>query len=107
MGLPIGNLTSKETANAYLDCLDKYCKHRLGIKYYIRYVDDVDLIIKAEDVEAVKDAIEDFLWTALKLSLNNKTCVCRIDQPVEFVGCIITPHGIRRGNGRYGTRSGL
>jgi hypothetical protein len=67
----------------------------LGIKYYIRYVDDVDLIIKAEDVEAVKDAIEDFLWTALKLILNNKTCVCRIDQPVEFVGCIITPHGIR------------
>lgn len=95
VGLPIGNLTSQETANAYLDRLDKFCKHRLGIKYYIRYVDDVDLIIKAEDVEAVKDAIEDFLWTALKLSLNNKTCVCRIDQPVEFVGCIITPHGIR------------
>ena len=41
VGMPIGNLTSQLFANIYLNELDQYCKHRLKIHYYIRYMDDV------------------------------------------------------------------
>ena len=40
-GLPIGNLTSQFWANVYLNELDQFAKRRLGVKGYIRYVDDV------------------------------------------------------------------
>ncbi|MBR0407710.1 MAG: RNA-dependent DNA polymerase, partial [Clostridia bacterium] len=34
VGMPIGNLTSQETANLFLDKLDKYCKHTLRLHFY-------------------------------------------------------------------------
>ena len=39
-GLPIGNLTSQFFANVYLNELDQFVKHKLKVKYYLRYVDD-------------------------------------------------------------------
>ena len=40
-GIPIGNQTSQFFANVYLDPLDHFVKDRLGIKGYVRYVDDI------------------------------------------------------------------
>jgi retron-type reverse transcriptase len=39
-GLPIGNLTSQFFANIYLNEFDHFVKDGLGIKKYVRYVDD-------------------------------------------------------------------
>jgi RNA-directed DNA polymerase len=39
-GLPIGNLTSQFFANIYLNEFDHFIKDELGIKKYVRYVDD-------------------------------------------------------------------
>ena len=39
-GMPLGNLTSQFFANVYLNKLDQFIKHKLRVKYYIRYVDD-------------------------------------------------------------------
>ena len=39
-GMPLGNLTSQIFANLYLNDLDQFVKHKLKIKYYVRYVDD-------------------------------------------------------------------
>ena len=39
-GMPLGNLTSQFFANVYLNELDKFVKHQLKARYYIRYVDD-------------------------------------------------------------------
>ena len=38
--MPLGNLTSQILANVYLNELDQFVKHKLKVKYYIRYVDD-------------------------------------------------------------------
>ena len=46
-GLPIGNLTSQIFANVYLNALDHFIKHDLGIRYYGRYVDDLCAFGKA------------------------------------------------------------
>lgn len=40
-GLPIGNLTSHFLANVYLDPLDHFLKDGLGLRYYVRYMDDM------------------------------------------------------------------
>lgn len=43
-GLPIGNYTSQWFANFFLQGLDHFIKQQLGVKYYIRYVDDLVLL---------------------------------------------------------------
>ncbi len=86
-GMPIGNLTSQMFANIYLNELDQFCKHHLGISYYIRYMDDV--IILADNKEILhewKHHIERFLNECLALNLNNKTAIRPITLGVEFVG---------------------
>lgn len=40
VGIPVGNLTSQLFANVYGNRLDKFIKHTLHVKYYIRYMDD-------------------------------------------------------------------
>lgn len=40
-GLPIGNYTSQCFANIYLNEMDQYAKHKLKIKYWCRYMDDM------------------------------------------------------------------
>lgn len=87
VGMPIGNLTSQLFANIYLNELDQYCKHRLKIHYYIRYMDDV--IILGQDKETLhrwKAAVETFLQEELALDLNSKTSIRPVRQGVEFVG---------------------
>lgn len=87
VGLPIGNLTSQMFANLYLNELDQFCKHRLKLRFYIRYMDDI--IILHHDkrfLETVKQEIQIFLDERLRLQLNNKTCIRPTSMGIEFVG---------------------
>jgi retron-type reverse transcriptase len=52
-GLPIGNLTSQFWANVYLNEFDQFAKRRLGIRGYVRYVDDV--LFFADDKAVLRD----------------------------------------------------
>ena len=72
-GLPLGNITSHILANIYLNELDKYCKRKLSIKYYVRYMDDAMLIVDGkEKAKEVLSLIERFLQDNLNLKLNEK-----------------------------------
>lgn len=96
VGMPIGNLSSQMIANMYLDRLDKYCKHTLGIHYYIRYMDDI--LVLSDDLQQLhiwRQRIEAFANEELELSLNKKTSIQKMTRGVEFVGRMITPSGIR------------
>jgi len=86
-GLPIGNLLSQLFANILLHELDFYHKTKIGIKYYIRYMDDI--IILASDKKVLKNIFEKFnnyIDTNLKLSLNPKSGIGRCKDGIEFVG---------------------
>ena len=48
-GMPLGNLTSQFFANVYLNELDKFVKHKLKAKYYIRYVDDFVILHSSKE----------------------------------------------------------
>lgn len=92
VGMPIGNLTSQLFANIYLNELDQFCKHKLKIHYYIRYMDDI--IVLGQGKEALhrwKAEIQKFLQEELALDLNDKTSIRPMRQGVEFVGVRIWP----------------
>ena len=86
-GLPIGNYTSQYFANIYMNELDKYIKHELKVKYYIRFMDDGILIV--ENKQKAKELllmIEEFLNKRLELKLNKKTCYMPVQQGCVFCG---------------------
>lgn len=73
MGIPIGNLTSQLFANIYLNELDNFIKHRLRIKYYIRYMDDFLILdFNKKILHQIKGKIGEFLRNRLKLELHPK-----------------------------------
>ncbi len=91
-GLPIGNLTSQVFANLYLHELDFHLVHRLGVKEFLRYMDD--LVVLGTDAGRLKSLIpriNGFLRSELDLRLHpDKTYLADMSQGVEFLGYHIT-----------------
>ena len=90
VGLPLGNLTSQLLVNIYMNEFDQYVKHKLKIKYYIRYADDFVILSEDRDyLESVLEKMSDFLNTKLKLQLHpNKVSIQSIYCGVDFLGWI-------------------
>ena len=96
VGMPIGNLTSQETANLFLDRLDQFCKHVLHLHFYVRYMDDFCIYVKGkENAKRIFTLITEFLRNELHLDISPKSRIQKATAPVEFVGYLLTPHGIR------------
>lgn len=96
VGMPIGNLTSQETANLYLDRLDRMVKQRLRVHFYVRYMDDFVLLVRGkENARSILAETERFLREELRLELSWKSRIQRAAEPVEFVGYLLTKHGMR------------
>ena len=96
VGMPIGNLTSQETANLFLNRLDQYCKHVLHLHFYVRYMDDFCIFVKGkENARRIFRQIETFLQEELLLDISPKSRIQKATAPVEFVGYLLTPQGIR------------
>lgn len=90
LGIPIGGGLSHMLGNMYLDPLDQFCKMVLGIKRYIRYMDDI--IILDNDKERLKEygrRMTQFLEERLHLNFNNKTALRPVRVGCEFVGFVI------------------
>ncbi len=95
-GIPLGNLTSQIFANIYLNELDQFIKHKLKIKYYLRYADDfVILDSDRKHLNTYIDSINGFVQNNLKLELHpGKIVVCRFKWGIDFCGYIVLPHYI-------------
>ncbi len=92
-GLPIGNYTNQILANLYLTSFDHFIKHKLGVRYYARYVDD--FIIIQRDKECLKSMIpkiKNYLEKELQMTLHpRKTYLQHYKKGVEFLGVLIKP----------------
>lgn len=95
-GLPIGNLTSQVFANFYMNTLDHYIKHNLGIKYYGRYVDDFVIVHPNKAyLKVLTPHLSNFLLTTLKLTLHPKKIhLQHYKKGVKFIGAVILPNRI-------------
>lgn len=92
-GLPLGNLTSQLFANVYLNEFDRFIKHRIKAKFYIRYADD--FVILSDDrawLENQVPVIKEFLWARLNLEVHpNKLFIKTMSSGVDFLGWINFP----------------
>lgn len=95
-GLPIGNLTSQFFANVYLNGFDHFVKEELGVKQYLRYVDDFAMFSDDRDVLVkVKQAVESYLDT-LRLKIHPvKSQIFETRQGANFLGFRVLPDRIR------------
>ena len=95
-GLPIGNYTSQMFANIYLNELDQFVKHKIGVNYYSRYMDDFIILVKTkiEAIEILKE-IRRFLKDELHLYLNGKTQIFKSTQGVNYCGYLINEYRLK------------
>lgn len=85
-GLGIGNMTSQILAVYYLSEVDHFIKEEIGVKYYIRYMDD--LVILGSNLDFLK-----FVYEKIKskvkeygLTLNKKSGIYSLDRGFSFLG---------------------
>lgn len=105
-GIPLGNVTSQDLANIYLNEVDKYVVRYLGCKYYARFMDDIVIVV--ENKEMAKDILSKvkvFLANSLGLTTNSKTQVFPIAQGVNSCGYKInTTHMMLRNKSKQGMK---
>lgn len=93
-GMPLGNLTSQLFANVYLDPLDKFIKHRLKAKHYLRYADDMILLgPDPDELMGYFIEINTFVKDVLKMQIHpHKTVLRKLSWGIDFVGYVALPH---------------
>jgi len=93
LGLPLGNLTSQLLVNVYMNEFDQFIKHKLKVRYYIRYADDFVVLSKDRKLlESTLLRISSFLWRSLRLQLHpDKTFIQTVASGVDFLGWVHFP----------------
>lgn len=92
-GMPLGNLTSQFFANVYLTQLDYFVKHKLKVRFYLRYVDDFIILHRDKNkLYDYKSKIEKYI-TNLKLELHlDKSKILPLRKGIGFVGYRVFYH---------------
>ncbi len=86
-GVPIGNYTSQWFANFFLQELDHFVKENLGVKYYMRYMDDMVLFgCNKKKLHKARAAIAEYL-KPMGLELKGNWQLARLDdRAVDYLG---------------------
>lgn len=94
VGLPLGNVTSQLFANIYLHELDRFVKHTLRRRCYLRYCDDFILLANSElELLSLIAPIRSFLREKLFLELHPQKIILRkLHQGIDFLGTILFEH---------------
>ena len=94
VGLPLGNLTSQLFVNVYMNELDRFAKHTLRAKYYVRYCDDFALFSENKQwLENCIPQIRDFLSEKLRLELHpDKVFIQTVASGTDFLGWVHFSH---------------
>ncbi|TSC92338.1 MAG: Uncharacterized protein CEN92_6 [Candidatus Berkelbacteria bacterium Licking1014_96] len=98
-GLPLGNLTSQILVNIYMNKFDQFIKHKLKVRYYLRYADDFVLMSDNHDWLAKQiPLIDRFLKNELALKLHpDKIIIKTYASGVDYLGWVsFTDHRILR-----------
>lgn len=92
-GLPLGNLTSQLLVNIYMNEFDRFVKHKLKIKYYIRYADDFVIFFHDKNyLSTIYQYIVEFLNKELKLELHpDKVFIKTLASGTDFLGWVHFP----------------
>ena len=92
VGIPIGFFTSQWIANWYLTELDHYIKEVLGVKYYVRYMDDMVVAgSNKRKLHRIRCLISEYLERELGLQMKKNWQVYLFDykgkgRDLDFMG---------------------
>lgn len=88
VGLPLGNLTSQLFSNVYMNRFDQFVKHKLKIKYFVRYADDFVFLSQDQKfLQSMIPTIRSFLLFDLHLVLHpSKIFLKTFASGVDFLG---------------------
>lgn len=96
-GMAIGNLTAQAGSNLNLCEFDKYVTNTLGLKQYVRYVDDI--VIVSDDKAKLKAALPLIIKKLEETHQNISLKKTRIDTAyhgVPFLGKVSYPYGYQK-----------
>lgn len=97
-GVPLGNVTSLDFTSITMNELDQYCVRYLGLKWYVRYNDDITVVVK--DKETARDVLSKmtaFVEKRLHLQFNQKTHIYPVSLGINTLGFkIYTTHKLVR-----------
>ena len=101
IGLPLGNLTSQLFVNVYMNEFDRFMKHGIKTKYYLRYADD--FVVFSENrgwLAGLIPHMGHFLSERLGLALHpEKVSIRTSASGVDFLGWVHFPdHLVLRTN---------
>ena len=85
-GIGLGSQLSQLFALLFLSELDHYIKEKLHIRYYMRYMDDILIVVRTEsEAKMIFDEIRKETQK-IGLTLNDKSCIFRLcERPIEFL----------------------
>ncbi len=90
-GIPIGNLTSQLFANVYGNLWDRYLVHTLGIRNWVRYMDDTLILASTRhELTLIQRSLEKFIGLEMSLRFS-KWSIQPAEAGVCFLGCRIWP----------------
>lgn len=95
IGIPIGNLTSQIFSNIYLNELDRFVKHEMKCKAYLRYGDDFIIFHRDKKILLqIKDKTSDFIENTLNLKIHLKNnLIIKAEHGLKFLGVVMYPKG--------------
>lgn len=95
LGLALGNLISQLLANVLMNEIDHYIKRLLGVRHYVRYADDLVLVVDGKaQAGDVLGCIQSFGRDVLRLTFPARKSFIRPLRPhqgIETLGYRITP----------------
>ena len=95
-GLPIGALTSQHLANLYLGLLDHFIKDELGVRRYLRFMDDFLVFGTSEEVAHLRAVVAAFVRDRLDLALSAHGTRCiPVRDGVPWLGWRVYPRLLR------------
>ena len=85
-GLPMGNQSSQNFALLYLDRIDRIIKEKLRVKCYVRYMDDMIMLVRTKkEAESIFETVKKELKKE-KLQLNPKSKIFPVKDGIQFLG---------------------
>lgn len=97
-GMPLGNLTSQLFCNILLNDFDHWVKEKLGVRHYIRYVDDMLFFGESKtELQALSGTLIDYLDSIGLIVNPRKMNIMPISYGVSFLGYRIWPSHVSAG----------
>lgn len=85
-GIAMGNQSSQNFALYYLDEIDRFIKEKLKVKHYLRYMDDMILLVdNKQTAKTCLKSVENLVLSNL-LELNHKSQIISIKNGINFLG---------------------